>query len=121
MAIRAVSPDMTAPPASSKETRAGFSMTWLARATVSSANVPGGCSMRALSHSEPNTSSPGRRSVTALPTSSTTPARSVPRTAVGLDDRLHRWPLDVFDTDCILTPTVSARHAACMQTCREEP
>ncbi len=34
-------------------------------------------------HHDPNTSSPGWRSVTLLPTASTTPATSVPRTGVG--------------------------------------
>src|ERR687897_1406427 len=78
MAISAVTPDMTDAAASSKLSLPGFSMSWDAGATVYSANAP----VRALSHNEPNTSSPGWKSVTFVPTASTTPATSVPRTGV---------------------------------------
>ena len=80
IAASAVSPDMPAPPACSKDSPGGLAISCVAGNTVSSANVPGGCMMGPLIHREPNTSSPGRRSVTPRPTASTTPATSVPRT-----------------------------------------
>ena len=54
-------------------------MACVAGATVSSANVPERWTGW-LSQTDPNTSSPGRRSMTSRPTASTTPATSVPRT-----------------------------------------
>src|ERR687891_1969364 len=78
MAIMAVRPDMTDAAASLNESLAGFLMSRDAAATVNSANVPWGV----LSHKDPNTASSGWRSVTFLPTASTTPATSVPRTGV---------------------------------------
>src|SRR5918994_5453411 len=79
MAISAVRPDMTDAAASSKVRLTGFTMSWDAGARANSAKVPGDV-VSVLSHDEPNTSSPGWRSVTYLPTASTTPAMSVPRT-----------------------------------------
>ena len=78
MAIRAVRPDIT-DAASSKVRLAGFLMSLDAGATVYSANVPVRLA-KVSAHDDPNTSSPGWRSVTFLPTASTTPAISVPRT-----------------------------------------
>ena len=52
-----------------------------AGATVNSANVPRVAWLSA--HDDPNTSSPARRSVTFLPTASTTLAISAPLTGVG--------------------------------------
>ena len=77
MAIRAVTPDMTDAAASSNESPAGFGISWDAGTTVSSAYVP--TVRSAPVHDDPKTSSPGWRSVTLRPTSSTTPATSVPR------------------------------------------
>src|ERR687891_426511 len=79
-ALSAVRPDMTDAAASSNASPAGFLMSCDAGTTVNSANVPG--MARVLPHEDPNTSSPGRRSVTFVPTASTTPATSVPRTGV---------------------------------------
>jgi hypothetical protein len=80
MAISAVRPDMTDAAASSKVSPTGFLMNLDAGTTVNSANVPGVASVSAPD--DPNTSSPGSRSATFLPTASTTPATSVPRTGV---------------------------------------
>src|SRR5919106_5025482 len=99
MAIMAVRPDMTDAAASLNESVAGFSMSRDAGATVNSANVPWGAV--AVSHKDPNTSSPGWRSVTFLPTASTTPATSVPRTGVegcrspDLSRRMYGIPVTV--------------------------
>src|SRR5918996_617298 len=99
MAIMAVRPDMTDAAASLNESVAGFSMSRDAGATVNSANVPWGAV--AVSHTDPNTSSPGWRSVTFLPTASTTPATSVPRTGVegcrspDLSRRMYGTPVTV--------------------------
>ncbi len=73
-------PDMTEAAASSKPRPAGFRMSLAAGATVSSAKVPTVASES--SHADPNTSSPGSRSMTFSPTASTTPETSVPRTGV---------------------------------------
>src|SRR6266540_3147789 len=59
--------------ASSNDTFAGFGARRASRATAYSAQAPG---------ATPSTSSPGRKSSTALPTASTRPARSVPTSLV---------------------------------------
>ena len=71
---------MTDAPASSKPIPAGFLISRSAGATVSSAKVPTVASESA--QADPNTSSPGCRSVTFPPVASTTPATSLPRTGV---------------------------------------
>jgi hypothetical protein len=81
MACSAVTPDMTAPPASSKDKRLGFFASCCAGTTVCSQKVPCAPRSKAPVQTEPNTSSPGARSVTPAPTDWTTPATSDPRTA----------------------------------------
>src|SRR5918994_5871569 len=80
IAISAVRPDMTEAAASLNESVAGLWMSWDAGATEYSAKVP--ARMAGVAQFDPNTSSPGCRSVTFLPTASTTPATSLPRTGV---------------------------------------
>ncbi len=102
MAISAVRPDMTDAAASSKVSPRGFLMSWDAGTTVCSAKVPDVA--RAPAHDDPNTSSPGRRSVTFVPTASTTPATSVPRTGVrgprspDLSRRMYGTPVTVIQS-----------------------
>jgi hypothetical protein len=102
MAISAVSPDMTDAAASSKVSPAGFLISWDTGTTVNSANVP--AVARVLPHDAPNTSSPGPRSATFLPTASTTPATSVPRTRVrgrrspDLNRRMYGTPVTVIQS-----------------------
>ena len=75
-ARRAVSPDIGTAAASSNVSPAGFGTSWPAVAAATSAKAP------ACACTSPKTSSPTRRPLTCLPTCSTTPARSQPRTRV---------------------------------------
>src|SRR5207247_11299157 len=77
MAISAVRPVMTDAAAQVKLTAAGFLTTWDPGATAYSAKVPGRV-LAVLPQSDPNTSSPGRWSVTCGPTAATTPATALP-------------------------------------------
>ena len=73
-ATRAASPHITDAAASVNESPAGFLASWAAGAAAYCAKAP------ARSLVDPNTSSPGARSVTCWPTACTTPAMSLPRT-----------------------------------------
>ncbi len=69
-----MSPDIGTAAASSNESPSGFGASWSGVAVATSAKAPDCVPM------SPNTSSPTRKSVTSLPTASTTPATSDPRT-----------------------------------------
>jgi hypothetical protein len=77
MAHSAVTPDMTEAAASSNPTPAGIGASRSAGTTVNSANAPAVTNV--LVHSDPNTRSPTPKS-TPVPTASTIPATSLPRT-----------------------------------------
>jgi hypothetical protein len=80
---------MTAAAASSKESSGGFRATSAAGATVWTRKVPGKPATNGFVPTQPNTASPGTRSVTSAPTASTMPAKSLPRT--GARGRVHPY------------------------------